>query len=265
MSITYQREFGYVNPEYLQIASDLFAPIKQESYRRLHIRQGLNILDVGCGAGIDTCALATHVQSYGIVAGVDADPDMIRQAQARITPRDRHSTPFHIQAQASDLPFSDWAFDGVRGERLFMHLSDGLTVLAEMRRVTKPQGWIVVAETDWNSLSMATSEPTISHKLSQLRVQQYLMNGYSAQQLYGQFSAIELQAIRIDMMPIVTTNIGLFRFLTKMDELEELAIHQHALTSKEAAAWDADQRVFKQGKPFWGSVNVLIVSGQVPA
>ena len=186
-SIPGQQEFGYVNPEYLQVASDLFTPVKQRSYERLHVTQGLNILDIGCGAGIDTCALATQVQSNGTIAGVDADLEMIRQANARIKRRDRHSSPFHIHAQASDLPFSDGAFDGTRSERLFMHLSDGLSVLSEMNRVTKPQGWIVVAETDWNSLSMSTSEPTISHMLFQLRVQHFLTNGYSAQQLYGNF------------------------------------------------------------------------------
>ena len=264
-SIPAQPEFGYVNPEYLQIASNLFAPVKQQSYERLRAKPGLNFLDVGCGAGIDTCALATYVQSNGTIAGVDADLQMVQQANARIKQRGRHSSPFHIHARASALPFSNGAFDGTRSERLFMHLSDGLSVLSEMSRVTKPQGWIVVAETDWNSLSMATSEPTIFHMLSQLRVQGFLTNGYSAQQLYGQFSIMKLQSILIDIIPIFTTDIGLFRFLTKMDELEELAIQQRVLTAEEAAAWYADQNVFKQGQPFWGSVNVLLISGQAPS
>ena len=76
---------------------------------------------------------------------------------------------------------------------------------------------------------------------------------------------MKLQSVLIDIIPIFTTNIGLFRFLTKMDELEELARQQHVLTTEEAAAWAEDQNVFKQGKPFWGSVNVLLVSGQAPS
>ncbi len=259
-----QRKFGYVNPEYLKVALDLFAPIKQQSYERLHAAQGLNFLDVGCGSGIDTSELARRVQSSGLVVGIDFDQEMIRQAEAQIKRLDLHSHTSHIHAQALALPFSDWSFDGARSERLFMHLTDGLPVLAEMVRVTKPQGWVVVAETDWNSLSMCNTQPTISQTLSQLRIERYLTNGYSAQQLYSQFSTMKLQSITIDILPIFTTNIGLFRFLTKMDELEDLAIREDFLTTDEMASWKAAQHAFTQGTPFWGSVNVLIMAGQVP-
>lgn len=254
---------GYVNPEYLQIAAELFTPVKEQSYQRLNVIPGNNVLDVGCGVGIDTCELARQVQPTGTVTGVDLDLAMVQQANTRIHEFDLHPFTYHLQAKASALPFSSVFFDGCRSERMFMHLSDGMSVLEEMVRVTKPHGWIVIAETDWNSLSMSSTQPDIAQTLSQVRIQHYLANGYSAQHLYGQFSTVGLRSITIDILPLQTRDIGLFRFLTKMDELEKFAISQHFLAAEEAQAWARDQNEGKEGKPFWGSVNVLIVSGQI--
>ena len=211
-----QQALGYVNPEYLKIAAELFTPVKEQSYQRLNITPDYNVLDVGWWSPVLTLVnWHDEFNQQERLTGVDLDLAMVQQANTRIHEFDLHPFTYHLQAKASALPFPSLFFDGCRSERMFMHLSDGMSVLAEMVRVTKPHGWIVIAETDWNSLSMTSTQPEIAQTLSQARIQHYLANGYSAQHLYGQFSTVGLRSITIDILPLQTTDIGLFRFLNK--------------------------------------------------
>jgi SAM-dependent methyltransferase len=61
------------------------------------------------------------------------------------------SAPVSFQvADACALPFADGAFDGVRSERLLMHVPEVARALAEMVRVTRPGGRVSVFDFDWD-------------------------------------------------------------------------------------------------------------------
>ena len=84
-------------PKYLQTAAELNNQIKRQSYSLMHIQPGQNVLDVGCGPGIDTVALAHLVGPQGSVVGVDFDKSMIaeadRYAEQSVQPRSHRPSP----------------------------------------------------------------------------------------------------------------------------------------------------------------------------
>ena len=79
------------------------------------------MLDVGCGLGDDVFAIAERVGLSGAVVGADMSEAMIEEARRRAPAGAPVS--FHV-ADARALPFPDGAFDGVRTERLLMHVPE---------------------------------------------------------------------------------------------------------------------------------------------
>jgi len=110
-----------------------------ERLRRLLVfaapRRGEIALDVGCGPGIVTAALAAE----GVAAiGVDLTEAMLREA--------RRGAGLYVRGDVSGLPFGSGVFDLVVCRNTFHHLSDPARVLGEMARVARPGGRLVVED-----------------------------------------------------------------------------------------------------------------------
>lgn len=99
-------------------------------------------LDVACGPGIVTCALASIAQH---VTGVDLVPAMIEQAHKLQTEKSLQNLSWQI-GDAADLPFEDGFFSLVVTRYSFHHLLHPGKVLREMSRVCRPGGRIAIAD-----------------------------------------------------------------------------------------------------------------------
>jgi ubiquinone/menaquinone biosynthesis C-methylase UbiE len=107
---------------------------------------GQSVLDVGCGTGSLAIAAKRQVGAGGVVCGVDASPEML--ARARSKGRKAGLEIDFLQAPAQALPFPDAHFDVVLNTLMLHHLprSSREQCVAEMRRVLKPGGRLLVVE-----------------------------------------------------------------------------------------------------------------------
>jgi ubiquinone/menaquinone biosynthesis C-methylase UbiE len=112
----------------------------------LGLASGQRLLDVGCGGGHVLQAAAELGGPAGLVVHIDADATMTAASQARVA--DRLSVSVCL-ADAQRLPFADGASDGCRAERVLQHLDGPAAALAEMARVTRAGGLVLVGDTDW--------------------------------------------------------------------------------------------------------------------
>ena len=97
-------------------------------------------LDVGCGAGALALALAPIVRQ---VVGVDPVPEML--AQARVRAAGLENVEF-VEGDGTALPFGDFSFDLVGTLRTLHHIHRPELVVAELTRVTKPGGHVLVVD-----------------------------------------------------------------------------------------------------------------------
>jgi SAM-dependent methyltransferase len=99
------------------------------------VAAGTRYLDMGCGAGM---AAQIAADRGAKVSGVDAAAALLVIARERVPGGD-----FRI-ADLEALPFEDASFDAVTGFNAFQYAGNPLAALAEARRVTKPDGNIVI-------------------------------------------------------------------------------------------------------------------------
>lgn len=103
---------------------------------------GMEVLDVACGPGILACAIAAKGAR---VTGIDLTPAMIGEARARQQRGGLEGMEWHV-GDAMSLPFPDARFDCVTTRYSFHHIRQPAAVFAEMARVCRPGGRIVVID-----------------------------------------------------------------------------------------------------------------------
>lgn len=103
---------------------------------------GDTVLDVACGPGLVACAFARTARR---VTGIDLTPAMLERGRALAAEQGLANVDFQL-GDVLPLPFVDASFSIVVSRFAFHHFLDPGAVLAEMRRVCRPGGRVVVAD-----------------------------------------------------------------------------------------------------------------------
>ncbi len=114
------------------------------------------LLDLGCGTGVLTKALA---QLGHDVTGVDI-------SQAMLDKIDTSAGPGRITLRQGDvyaLPFADASFDGVITRWVIPHFRDWPAIVREAARVLRPGGTLVIDHTSRANYALAQREAVLDH------------------------------------------------------------------------------------------------------
>jgi SAM-dependent methyltransferase len=128
---------------------------------RADLRAGHRVLDVGCGGGATTLALARRVGPTGHVLGVDVSGPLLARARERIATADPLRAP--VELRQADASSTSWSNDR---DRLFsrfgvMFFADATAGFANLRLALAPAGriafmcWRKLAENPWASVTTA--------------------------------------------------------------------------------------------------------------
>ncbi len=146
---------GRVGLEALQYTSELINALPEvvtDSYCGVGnpfalgtISQGENILDIGCGSGVDVIFAAMMTGPAGKVVGIDFTQEMLRRAKKNLSLTELKNV-FFEEAPADSLPIADQDFDVVISNGAFNLVVDKSKALSEVFRVLKPGGRLMVAD-----------------------------------------------------------------------------------------------------------------------
>ena len=104
------------------------------------IQEGDSVLDVGCGTGVLSLAIAEKTRASKIV-GIDLSAGFIEYARGK-------SSDYRLvfqQGDAQNLPYADTSFDRCMAMLVLQFVPDKARAIAEMKRVTKSGGAIGTA------------------------------------------------------------------------------------------------------------------------
>jgi phosphatidylethanolamine/phosphatidyl-N-methylethanolamine N-methyltransferase len=110
-----------------------------EAHRCLPLTAGSSVLEVGIGTGLTTPLYRRDCS----VTGIDLSEAMLERATKRLAARDARHIRL-LQMDATAMRFPDESFDVVYAAYVISTVPDPPTVLAEMRRVCRKGGYVVL-------------------------------------------------------------------------------------------------------------------------
>jgi len=172
----------------------------------------------------------------------------------------------HVEFRSGDisqLGFDDATFDGVTCERVFQHLDTPDAALAELVRVTRPGGRIVVIDTDWGMHAIHGADPHLTSRAVECWASN-AANGWSGRRLPGLFVDAGMREPVVVAETFTTTDARrpLGPPFTTMAAVAERA---GALSADEARSWLAQLAdAAAHGQFFW-AVTMFAVAGSHPS
>jgi ubiquinone/menaquinone biosynthesis C-methylase UbiE len=115
---------------------------------------GAQVVEVGCGTGVLTRAIAGREQVDSVV-GVDVAASLLDRA--RRLAADRPAVRF-VQADARELPFADASFDVAVFDSTLSHVPEPERALAEAFRVLRPGGRLAAFDGDYATTTVALGD-----------------------------------------------------------------------------------------------------------
>ncbi|EDX84877.1 methyltransferase, UbiE/COQ5 family [Synechococcus sp. PCC 7335] len=236
---------------------------KRKSYDLLGAAPGAFLLDVGCGTGEDAAVLAERVGPDGRVVGLDCSAALIKEARHRIRAGDLSLT-FQV-GDVHHLDMLDNSFDGCRADRLFMHIEDRQQALAEMVRVTRPKGRVLVREPDWDTLIVDHPNRALTRKILNPHFDQAIRHTFTGGELYRLFHHAGLENITVaDTSTLLLTDFSTANQLYGLGPAATRAKEQMPQLSAQISAWLSDlQQADKEGM-FFSAITGFTVVGYKP-
>jgi ubiquinone/menaquinone biosynthesis C-methylase UbiE len=137
---------GYTNEERRRLIAQ--AQLLEDSTRKLFtdagIREGMTVLDIGCGTGDISFLAATIVGERGKVVGLDRDPRALALARDRAASQGIANVEF-LQADVETHDANE-QFDALVGRLILLYLSDPVAALQRLSRNLRPGGIVAIQD-----------------------------------------------------------------------------------------------------------------------
>lgn len=239
-----QLEAVYLTPDVIEQRNKIMA--------LLAVRQGENALDIGCGPGLTTLALAEATGASGKVIGVDIAEPMLSLARKRCA---HHANVSFTTADVTALPYDDGSFDIALATQVYEYVEQVDLALRELARVVKPGGRVLIVDTDWESAVWASHDDVRMRKVIETW-NTHIPHPQLPRDLKFRIEQAGFKQVSVEVVPLVNTvydeqtySVGM------MTLLGNFASGRNGITEQEVAAWKADARLMGEQQRYFFSLN----------
>lgn len=184
--------------KYLEDMRKIMSSNNSIFYTELGIKEGMRVLDVGCGTGLMTREISRIIGSTGEAIGVDIDRELLQYASNLGSKENISNIRYEFQ-NSTNLEFEDNVFDIVYSSRLLNRLSNPLRAVNEMVRVTKPDGIVAAIDIDFGTIVRYPEIPEYAQALDQ-HLKYFISKGvdpFIGRKMYSMFKAANLKNVRV--------------------------------------------------------------------
>lgn len=250
----------------VQRQNPFFVEVGARVLELLGPRPGQTLVDVGSGAGHDVLRLAQLVGETGTAIGVDKSEELVVEARHRAVAEGVGNAEFRV-GSAEQLPLEDNSVDGACSDRVLQYLPNPGVAVAEMVRVTRSGGNVVIADTDWGVSMFDCDDMDLSERVMQAWTATRV-SGRVGRRLPAYFVRAGLDDVtvepRFDLVTVLPHQ-GVVPFYREaiVPGVAAQAVSAGAVTPEEASRWVALQEAAMREGRFLRLLMMFIVSGRV--
>jgi arsenite methyltransferase len=218
----------------------------------LALRPGEHVLDVGVGPGFLALDVAGAVGGRGRVCGIDPSPSMLAIARQRAGGAGVEVA----QGTAIAIPYDDASFDVGISTQVLEYVADVPAALAELHRVVRPGGRVLLLDTDWDSLVWRSDDDARTARVL-TTWDEHLADPHLPRRLGGELRAAGFDLTAVDALTML--NVGYVRRTFSACLLEQIVAFvagRSGLTAADAEECAADLR--GQGENYFFSLDRFI-------
>src|SRR5262245_38540235 len=206
-------------------------------YELAAIAPGRRVLEVGCGTGVDTRAMAALVAPGGSVLGVDPSEALLTEARRR-TPENLEAR--FEQAFGEKLPFKAGSFDRAVAITTLSHVADPLPLVQEMARVVRDAGRVAIFDHDMGTFVIDAADREVTRLIFERYTRE--VSGMDAgRRIYGLLKQAGLKSVKVIALPLVDTACSSYLQFV-VEHYPGRAVEDGLLPREAAAAWQKDIR-----------------------
>ena len=226
----------------------------------LKLKTGELVLDIGCGVGFLTHEMALQVGKSGKVIGLDKNPAMISHARKRCV---RLKQTEFYEGDAGKLPVDDQTLDAVSCTQVLLYVKDVPNVLAEMRRILKPGGRLVIVETDWRGVVLNNTDDSMTNNIFSAW-DNSVPNPNLPVHLKPLLQKHGFSKIKVDPIPILNTEYSPSNFSHSMLKwISKNAENKGVINKEQRSNWLEDLQNRGQSDSFFFCVNRFLFSAKI--
>jgi ubiquinone/menaquinone biosynthesis C-methylase UbiE len=229
-----------------------YAAYKQRVLELLQPHDGARYLDLGAGTGDDARAIASSANCR--VMAADQSLTMAMECRAR-------GTVSAVVCDAAHLPFPKATYDGACADRAFQHLLNPERALAEIVRVCRSPGRVVVVDPDYDTQVMEFPDQNLARRVLRYRAERMLRNGTIAHRMAAMFHDAGLHSVQVDPLTLTVRDSTAIDNVMGLRTWARSAAANEFISTEDADRWERlfDETV-RSGK-FLYAVTFFVTSG----